>query len=303
MKCNIVRLMLSAGLLGVIPFLAWSAEVKPSSEKFAVGFRSVEIGDRSLRYMCSGVGSPTVIIEQAAGNSIEAVFAWKKKFGWAVVVPKVSRVTRVCVYDRAGLGNSSPLTNPRTSADSARDLHALLEKEGIAPPYVFAGHSFGGINARAFASEYRDAVKGMVLIDSATLDQQLRFARAFPPRNTDEPAIIQSLRDGPDRSMQGGEWYDFNANMGLADKLGNLSDMPLIVLTRSPNSTPPPAVTKEWVQVIEPTWQEMQAELTKLSSNSKQVTAKKAGHIIQAEEPELVVDAIIEVVKKVRARH
>jgi pimeloyl-ACP methyl ester carboxylesterase len=273
-----------------------------SVTKSATGFESVSLGDRALRFMCVGKGSPTVIVESALGNSVEANFERPQQSGWAVVIPRIAKDTRVCAYDRAGLGKSSPQTVQRTNADSARELHALLEKKRVAPPYVFAGHSIGGLNARAFATEFPNEAVGMVLIDATSPEMRARTVQLLPPPVADEPALFKRFRDGPDRSMQGGEWYDMKAIEGLALANTTFGAMPLIVLTRSPDTAPPPGAPPEGARVMEALAQELQANMTKLSTRSKQVVATKAGHFIQEDEPDLVVDSILDVVRQARER-
>jgi pimeloyl-ACP methyl ester carboxylesterase len=264
------------------------------------GFRTADIGDKELRYKCEGQGTPAVIIEQGGGVSLETVFSWNPPVGWAVIAPKLAKVTKVCVYDRAGLGHSSKVTSPRTSFDAAADLQRLLTKVGVAPPYVIAGQSLGGMNARAFASAYPERIAGLILVDSSHPDQQERIARVLPPRSSDEPPVLARFRDAPDQTALGGEWYDFTANARLMTKARDLGDKPLIVLTRSPNAKPGGPLPKEWNDAIEPVWAELQRELARLSTNSKHIVATKAGHNIQLEEPDLVLDSILDIVSQVR---
>jgi pimeloyl-ACP methyl ester carboxylesterase len=285
-----------------LPLQAQQPTTSIPAAKLVQGFESVDIGGPVLRYMCKGSGSPTVLIEQGAGISVETVFSWEQPGGWAKILPEIAKGTRICVYDRAGLGHSSKLTSARTSLDVAHDLHALLEKAGVPPPYVFAGHSIGGINARAFAKEYPGTVAGMVLIDSARPDQLQRFVQVLPPRSSNETAMQQGFRDGPSKEMQGGEWYDFNANATVVTSADSLGNIPLVVLTRSSKWQGPRLVPKEWDELIEQVWQAMQLELTQLSARSKHIIAKKAGHNIQAEEPKLVIDAILDVVNESRKK-
>jgi hypothetical protein len=70
----------------------------------APGFVDAEVSAQTIRYHCQGTGSPTVIIEQGGGISLEAVFSWERPVGWAALAPKIASRTRVCVYDRIGLG-------------------------------------------------------------------------------------------------------------------------------------------------------------------------------------------------------
>ncbi|NTU81141.1 MAG: alpha/beta hydrolase [Chloroflexales bacterium] len=94
---------------------------------------------------------------------------------WARVQPEVVRIARVCVYDRAGLGWSEPSPHERTSPTMVRELHTLLERAGEPGPYVLVGHSLGGLNMRLFAQQHPAEVVGLVLVDAAHEEQDLRL--------------------------------------------------------------------------------------------------------------------------------
>jgi pimeloyl-ACP methyl ester carboxylesterase len=270
-------------------------------EKPVPGFQSANIGDhRTLRYRCAGRGTPTVLVEQGMAISVETTFSWKEPVGWAEIFPHISRVTRICVYDRAGLGRSSKLTLPATSLDAAKDLHLLLGRLRIPPPYVLAGQSLGGMDALMFANAYPSAVAGIVLIDSAHPDQQRRFAEVLPPRSADESALLRGFRDGPDAPVMG-EWFDFPTNSALMQNIQGLGNKPLVVLTRDPKVIAPGGlVPPQWEKLTEPVWQQLQAQLATLSTNSKHIVVEHAGHNIQLEQPQVVVNAILDVVRQVR---
>ena len=93
---------------------------------------------------------------------------------WGRVPREVAKFTRVCTYDRAGLGWSDRSPQPRTAHNLVEDLHTLLERSGVEPPYVLVGHSLGGMLIRLYAHEHPDQVAGMVLVDSAHEEQLLR---------------------------------------------------------------------------------------------------------------------------------
>jgi pimeloyl-ACP methyl ester carboxylesterase len=277
------------------------ASIPPATP--TAGFLDAVVAGQTIRYHCEGTGSPTVIIEQGGGISLETVFSWKRPMGWAALAPKIAPLTRVCVYDRIGLGRSSKAERPRTSFDVASDLHTLLAAAEITAPYVLAGQSLGGMNAVAFTNRYRDEIAGLVLIDSSHPQQLQRLDSVLPPRRDDESPAMRGFRDGPDRTAMGGEWFDFAANSTQFANNMSVGDVPLIVLTAAPQ---PPneqnPLPREWQSAIESLHQELQRELAQISSDSKHIVARKAGHNIQLDEPQLVLDAITELVTKARTK-
>lgn len=120
--------------------------------------RLIDIGGRRLHLHCMGSGSPTVVLDAALGAS---------SISWALVQPEVAAFTQVCSYDRAGFGWSDAGPLPRTAGRVADELHVLLQRTGLHPPFVLVGHSFGGLVVRIFTQRHRDEVGGLVLVDPA----------------------------------------------------------------------------------------------------------------------------------------
>ena len=125
--------------------------------------QAVDIGGRTLNLYCSGQGTPTVILE-TGGNS--------PGYEWLALQSKMASFTRVCWYDRAGVGWSDPPSSPRTSASIASDLHEALDRAGVLPPYVMAGGSVGGEYVRIYTARFPSEVAGLVLVDPAIPDQR-----------------------------------------------------------------------------------------------------------------------------------
>jgi pimeloyl-ACP methyl ester carboxylesterase len=122
---------------------------------------------------------------------------------WRKVQPQIAGFTRVCSYDRAGLGYSEPSDQPRTSKVIAAELHALLRAAGITSPYVLVGHSMAGYDVRLYASSYPSQVVGMVLVDASHPDQENRFPAemkglegSWSPR-TGVHQVHDALRNSP----------------------------------------------------------------------------------------------------------
>jgi pimeloyl-ACP methyl ester carboxylesterase len=150
-----VLLMLSLFLLfAALPTTAFSA----TGASDAGSLRNlVDIGgDRKLNLLCAGKGSPTLVFLQGAGSSLTT---------WRKVWPSVSRITRACLYDRAGFGYSDPPTGPIDAISVTDDLHALIQASAMSKPVVLVGHSLGGLYATVYADRFLPDVAGMVLVD------------------------------------------------------------------------------------------------------------------------------------------
>lgn len=120
------------------------------------------IQGQDMHLHCIGEGSPTVILENGVGGNTLL---------WSYLQPTLAGTTRVCAYDRAGYGWSTARPGERSVEQIAHELHALLSVAAIQPPYVLAGHSFGGLVARSYVHLYAEEVVGLILIDAAHPNQ------------------------------------------------------------------------------------------------------------------------------------
>lgn len=89
---------------------------------------------------------------------------------------------------------------------------------------------------------------------------------------------MQALLDFSD--VNNPENLDFPASAVQAQTLDDLGDLPLVVVTQSPNSLPVPAMPSELAEIYTPIWQDLQADLATLSTNSTHIIASEAGHDI-----------------------
>jgi pimeloyl-ACP methyl ester carboxylesterase len=127
----------------------------------------LDVGEHRLHIQCTGTGTPTVVLEGGLGEPSPAMAGW--------IAPAVAPTTRVCVYDRSGYAWSDPAPSREAGRALAADLHTLLAVAGVAPPYVLAGHSSGGVYTRIFAGMYPTEVAGLVMLDAQPADVYTRL--------------------------------------------------------------------------------------------------------------------------------
>jgi pimeloyl-ACP methyl ester carboxylesterase len=120
--------------------------------------RLIDVGGRKLHLLCSGKGSPKIIL--VAGGGAFAI-------DWTLVQSRIDSTTRVCSYDRAGLGWSDPGPQDETVEQTVGDLHHLLQIVGEKPPYILVGASIGGIFIQAYQRSYPSEVAGLVFSNSS----------------------------------------------------------------------------------------------------------------------------------------
>ena len=122
----------------------------------------IDVGGYSLHLYCTGEGGPAVILDAGLGD-------WS--INMANLQEQIAEFTQVCTYDRAGYGWSDEGPEPRTSQQIVDELAALLENGEVEPPYILAGHSFGGINVMMFAAQHPELVEAVVLLDASHPEQ------------------------------------------------------------------------------------------------------------------------------------
>ena len=229
----------------------------------------VRVDGHRMYYECSGKGAPTVVLD--AGSPDTSVV-------WRYVQPQIAEHTRVCAYDRAGLGKSSPAsTGKRTPLTQVRELRGLLAAASLPAPYLVVGHSWGGLLARLFAWTYPHQTAGVVLLDATT----------FPYLT---PETVKRL---PGKSTTR-EHIDKASAVAESATIRTLGRLPLIVL----GSNKPPLNSKLLGA------QEAEAAL---STDSIDATARYSTHYIQLPppkgQPELVISAVEAMLTAIRTPH
>ena len=297
---RILAVLLLAGPLLLISVARSAAQdatpqSAPVSARSGAFDESVDIGGRSLHLRCQGEGSPTVILEAGGYGTPSDV--------WGAVMPEVAKQTRVCSYDRANnqSGRSDPAPMPRTAADIVADLHALLEAADVPGPYVLVGPSVAGLFVRLYAATYPNDVVGLVLVDTLHEEQPTVLGALLSP---EELALSQRLDfegGDPEGILTAESYLETVEQVRAARDAAPLHPMPLVVLVAGQTEDLTAYGYSAHEQaVFWPLTRVFGADLATLVPGGRLLVVEDSGHVIHEEQPEVVVQAIMDVVNAVR---
>jgi pimeloyl-ACP methyl ester carboxylesterase len=262
----------------------------------------VDVGGHRLHLWCTGTGAPTVILETGLGGSSS---------DWGFVQPPIAQFTRVCSYDRAGMGYSDPGPSPRTARRIAGELAALIDRSGLNGPLVLVAASSGGFNVRVFTSDHIERVAGLVLIDASHEDQAHevpRLAPWVPLLSSFGIFRLLGISFGPSPAMLppsvqrfvGATRFRAAGQQAAANEIIHIRDSASQVrATRRKLSIPVVVVTG--ARGADATWRDLQRDQVALSEHGCQITAEDSGHLVQIEQPAIVVKAIRSIVDGTRS--
>jgi pimeloyl-ACP methyl ester carboxylesterase len=180
----IIWLIVGILVLATIGVIYQVLSTKSDQRNYPALGQLVDVGGYRLHIYCIGEGSPTVILD-AAADMMSSDWAW--------IQPEIAKHTRVCSYDRAGMGWSDSGPQPRDAKQVTTELHSLLTNAGIAAPYIMVGHSAAGLYARMYAAEYPEEVAGMVLVDPGHPDMDTRIP-ALQAQNASDASLVNTMR-------------------------------------------------------------------------------------------------------------
>jgi pimeloyl-ACP methyl ester carboxylesterase len=261
----------------------------------------VDIGGHRLHLWCTGRGAPAVILDTGLGGSTP---------GWGFVQPDVARFTRVCSYDRAGMGYSDSGPSPRTARRIASELAELLTRGEIGGPVVLVGASIAGFDVRVFASDYAERAAGLVLVDASHEDQVHevpRMARFVPLLSTIGVLRLfgvsfgQPIESLPPSVRQFARATSFRAAgyQTAADEIIHVRQSASEVRSSRRKLTIP-VVVITGARGSDENWRQLQRDQASLSERGCLMIAERSGHVVPIDQPEVVVDAIRAVVETAR---
>jgi pimeloyl-ACP methyl ester carboxylesterase len=298
-------------LFCALPIAALAQTVAGQNPPAPLG-KLVDVGGYRVHLYCTGTGSPTIVIV-GAGYS----------FDWGLVQPEVAKFTRVCSYDHSGIAWSD--SGPKDSCSlRVSEVHTALKSTGLAGPYVLVGHSLGGLVARVYAGQYPDEVAGIVFVDHASMSIHVSSLhndmKSPPPQPTPAPPVLLGsgagkaigLESDPnfsklpesDRTLH--LWAIAQTRDQAAMQSNGETSMQCAVQAdalakeRSHPLGNKPIVDVSTDEARSPNDVKLQTDLLSLSQNSKEMIAEKSGHFVIIDRPDVVIDAIRQVVQSVR---
>lgn len=276
---NVIRAAVIAAVILCIASAVYLFYFKPEEKPFT-GSGKIDIGGYSLYIKSAGEGEPTVVFDSGYGMTYTA---------WYNVLKGIQAQTRTVVYSRAGIGGSDKSPLDRSCGTKAEELHKLLKAAKFKGPYILVGHSLGGFDVRLFAAKYPEEVAGIILVDAShenQVEQELKnMTEEEKARYLEEEKDNAQYFTSPD-----GSYEDLlKSREQVREVRTAIKDIPLTVI-----------VAQRSIDDTDGLWLELQQEVASLSTKSKLIIAEKSGHIVSGDEPEVIIDAILEMIEEVK---
>jgi len=239
----------------------------------------VDIGTHKLRVVLSDVsGEYTVVLEAGGGEYSEA---------YKEVQDTLAALTgtRVMSYDRSGFGQSELGPDVFNASDEVSALKTCLEVQGFENNLILVGHSYGGFLVQLFAVQYPELVSGLVLIDP----MNVKFVDRFGLDNLNAATpYFENPTSNPEKA--GNRMVDHFPE-ALEQMRGKElpRQIPIILITAG---NPPFSLDL---------WRECHEEMAMNSEKHKLVIAEGNNHDILAENPELVLHTVVELIDIVKS--
>jgi pimeloyl-ACP methyl ester carboxylesterase len=275
-----------------------SSGTADAAEEIARSSKQIDIGGRSLHLQCWGervAGEATVLLVAGQGPTTSS---------WELMASEFAAAGHhLCAYDRAGVGGSDPAPEAsRTTEDQVTELVALLDAADLQEPVVLAAHSLGSLPAVGLVDRAAERVAGVVLVDPWSPRVSAAQRAALPPEKSGEsPEVAEERRfltalldpaQNPERLHVAAS---DEAVAALLDEPGPIfGDLPVVVL-RAPPLPPLPGLPDSYHAATLAAMSDGFREFAAESTRGALIEVEDTGHDIQDDQPEVVMDAIRDV--------
>jgi pimeloyl-ACP methyl ester carboxylesterase len=290
----------------------------------------IDVGQYRLHLYVAGEASPTIVLDHSLGG-VEGYF----------LIEELSKLARVCIYDRAGYGWSEHSPYPRNSHEIVKELNTLLVEAGIEPPYILIGNSFGSYNVRLYAHLFPEKVVGIVLTDAlheigmlkmsvplqalklffisgfvmsilGSILGIIRLLRIFGVFELLKPELRHFSQDSLNwvkRSFcRSKHWITMSREMMNLDKSAHqisiakhFGKVPIVSIKASSFFKPSLWTIFIPLKGANQLREKMHLELCNLSTNFVQLEASKSGHFVWVDQPDVIVNAVRIILDKINS--
>lgn len=288
----------------------------------------IDVGSHRLHLYTAGESGPTIVLDHSLGG-VEGYF----------LIQELSKLARVCIYDRAGYGWSDHSPYPRTSHQIVKELDTLLTQAAVKPPYVLVGNSFGSYNVRLYAHLFPEKVVGIVLTDAlhetgmlkmsislqalklffisgfvmSVLGSMLgiiRLLRVFRVFELLKPELRHFSQDSLNQVKRSfcrsKHWITMSREMMNLDRSArqvsvarHFGTIPIVSIKASSFFKPSLWTFFIPLKGANQLREKMHLELSNLSTHCLQVEAGESGHFVWIDQPNVIVDAVKTILNKI----
>jgi pimeloyl-ACP methyl ester carboxylesterase len=241
----------------------------------------VDIGTHKLRVILSDIPSEyTIVLEAGGGNYSDA---------YQGIQDTLAKITgmRVMSYDRSGFGHSEFGPDVWEAKDDVEALKKCLKVLDINDKLILVGHSYGGFLAQYFSDLYPEMLSGIVLLDPMNVKFVDKFG--FDKISAATHSIENPTTDG-DRAIN--RLIDF-VQISFDSMRGKELPIQIPVSLITVGHTPYGA---------DEIWRTSHLEMLINSEKHKLIIAEENGHDIIKENPELVLNTILELINKIESK-
>ena len=243
----------------------------------------LRVGDHNMHVSTAGSGRYTVIFESGFGRDLNV---------WRKVAPEVAKSNKVMTYSRTGHGASEARPGVPTLASRTDELEQLIAAAGLTPPFILVGHSYGGFLIRSYAARHPQHVAGMVFVDPSDEHQNVELRKLNPAGVDSDTRLLTQFM--PSKLQPELNQVQAILDRGKLDLAGPLPDVPVAVLTSSQRREKP-ELFLETPAAVE-VWRDLHARFLRGFRNGVHVVTPHSGHNIHQEQPQLVIDAVEQVI-------
>ncbi|MCT1903001.1 alpha/beta fold hydrolase [Oceanobacillus sojae] len=291
----------------------------------------IEINGQKVEILSKGTAKPAILILSGMGSPF---------YEWEEISSELAETNQVIMYHRPGLGESEYIDKKRTTENVTKDIIQILEKLNITEPIILAGHSYGGLCAQHFSKLYPDRIRGLLLLDSTSVDLYKLDQLDLPYLNENDsdaawietckehaalsptellklldPVLTKEQQKLPKKTQE--KLIAFYTNPSLyktmlqeisnwekdTETIKSLSftgDFPVTIIGRDKEKCISnyinDGVPKAEAELLENTWHQLIIEQKDIYKDAKLFFAVNSSHNIHLDQPQLVIDEIIQLI-------